>query len=119
MAIKILVVDDDVNVLTTVADILVKKGYKVIKAANGERALEKVHKQRPNIVLLDTRLPDINGNEVCRQIKELGGPTIKVIVYTGDIDAVDAGRARVAGADDYVVKTSDFSLLLEAIKKAV
>ena len=61
-------------------------------------------------------LPGINGFEVCRQVKAVSGPAIpKVIVVTGSVDAVDAGKARLAGADDYVVKVSDLSALVNAI----
>ena len=120
MAKKILIVDDQQNVRTTLSKILVKKGYEVVEAASGKEALEKVDKEKPDLVLLDTRMPGgSEGDEVCRQIKKVEGSDIKVIIYTGNIDAVDAGKARTARADDYVVKTSDFTYLLEAIKKLI
>lgn len=119
MAIKVLIVDDDANMRTTLVDILTEDGYEVIEAASGEEALDEGRKEKPEVILLDTRLPGIDGNEVCRQIKKIEKLATKVIVYTGHVDAVDAGKARGSGADDYVVKTSDFSLLLEALKKLV
>jgi DNA-binding response OmpR family regulator len=115
---KILIVDDQANVRTILAKILVLKGYDVIEAADDKEALEKVHSEKPDIVLLDTRLgEDMEGDEVCRQIKKVEGLDTKVIVYTGNIDVVDVKKAMDVGADDYVMKTSDFSLLLEAIEK--
>ena len=120
MAKKILIVDDQQNVRITLSKILVMKGYDVVEAASGKEALEKVHKEKPGLVLLDTRMPgDLEGYEVCRQIKKVEGADIKVIIYTGNIDAVDAGKARTAGADDYVVKTEDFSHMLETIEKLI
>ncbi|NQU19215.1 response regulator, partial [bacterium] len=90
MAKKILIVDDQQNVRTTLSKILVKKGYDVVEAASGKEALEKVHTERPDLVLLDTRMPGgMEGYEVCRQIKEVKGTDIKVIIYTGYVDAVD------------------------------
>ena len=116
MSKTILIVDDELNMRIALADVLVGCGYKVIKAANGKEALDKVHKENPDLILLDTRLPGIDGDEVCRQIKKVEGLNIKVIVYTGYVDAVDADKARASGADDYIVKTTDISFLLERIK---
>ena len=116
MAKTILIVDDDINTRVTLADILTEEGYKIIEAVSGGEALDKVHKENIDLVLMDTRLPDTNGNEVCRQIKKIEGCNVKVAVYTGYIDAVDVSRARAAGADDYIVKTSDFGEILNAIK---
>ena len=117
---KIMIVDDQQNVRTILSKILVRKGYYVIEAANGEEALKKAHKEKPDLVLLDTRMPGgPEGIEVCRQIKKEMGLDVKVIIYTGHIDAVDAVRAREAGVDDYCAKTSDFSHLLEAIEKLI
>lgn len=117
MGIKILVVDDDANARMSLTDLLIENGYEVVEAATGEEALDRVREVHPDVVLLDTRLPDIDGNDVCRQIKEMEELTTRVIVYTGYIDAFNAAKARAAGADDYVVRTSDFPLLLEAIKR--
>lgn len=117
MAAKILIVDDDANVRTTLTDIFAELGYEITEAASGEEALEKVSKEKPDLVLLDTSLPRIDGFEVCRQIKEVEESDTKVIVYTGKIDAIDAVKARRVGADDYCVKGADPSLLVEAVKK--
>ena len=116
---KILLVDDETNIRTSLADILEKLGYEVIQAANGQEAIEKARRQNPDLVLLDTKMPDMDGFEVCRQIKKIEGLTIKVIIYTGYIDAVDITKARLAGADDYEVKTEDFGKLISAVKKLI
>ena len=113
---KILIVDDNENMCTTLADILEEKGYGVTAVHSGEEALDKVRNEKPDVILLDIKLPGMDGNKTCREIKKIL-PTVKVVVYTGYVDAVDAGKARTAGADDFVVKTADFSLLLKAAKK--
>lgn len=91
----------------------------LIIAETGQEGIEKAKAEKPDLALIDTRLPDSDGFEVCHQIKKGKKLACKVIVYTGIVDAVDAGRARKAGADDYVVKTANFSYLIEAIKKLV
>jgi len=63
-------------------------------------------------------MPNMGGYEVCKRIKKIN-KNIKVIIFTGFVDIVDAGMAKDAGADDYVVKTSDFNILFNAAKKIV
>lgn len=116
---SILIVDDEEDAHMILRDILSKEKYRVLDAASGEEALRKVREEKPDLVLLDTKLPDMDGIEVCRQIKGIKGLTVKVIVYTGYIDAVDVTRARLAGADGYEVKTQDFAQLFSAVKKLI
>ena len=114
---KILLADDDVNIRTSLTDILEECGYEVIYAANGQEAVEKARRENPDLVLLDTIMPGIGGIEVCRQIKQVEKLPCKVIVYTGKINAIDAVEARRSGADDYCVKGTDPRLLIEAVEK--
>jgi len=114
---KILLADDDTNIRMSLTDILEERGYEVIHAANGQEAVEKVRRENPDLVLLDTIMPGIGGIEVCRQIKQVEKSPCKVIVYTGKIDAIDAVEARRCGADDYCVKGTDPRLLIEAVEK--
>lgn len=117
MAIKILVIEDSLISTLSLKEIFESKGYAVATADSGEHALEVVKTFKPDLALVDTCLPGMSGHDVCRQLRKLFGQRIKIIVYTGHVDAVDAAKAIKAGANDYVVKTSDFSLLLDAIKK--
>lgn len=117
--IKILVVDDDENTLITISDLLAEDGYEVIVAPNGEKALNKVRDEKPAVALVDTRLPGIDGYEVCRRIKEIEGLNTKVIMYTAHIDVVNVAKAREVGADDFMGKISDFSNLRRGIKKLI
>ena len=116
---KILVVDDCVNSVTTLTDLFVEDGYTVVVATDGEEALKKVQEEKPDIALLDIRLPGMDGYEVCRQIKETKGSNIKVIIYTAYVDVVDIAKAKEAGADDFIGKTSDFSQMRRAIEKLI
>ena len=119
---KILLVDDRETMRTVLGDIFEGLGYKVVKASTGEEALGIVDKEMPNLVLLDTELDTIVpsgmiGFEVCRQIKQVKKLPIKVIIYTGTLGMVDALKARQVGADDYIIKGEDTSLLVEMAEK--
>ena len=119
MTTKILIVDDNINVRATLKDIFNEMGNTVMEAVSGEEALEKLQIEKPDLVLVDTRLPGMNGFEVCRRIKQKENLATKIIVYTGRIDAIDAVKARRMGADDYCVKGFDPALLISAVQKLV
>ena len=112
---KVLIVDDDVNTRTTLSDLLSEDGYNTITAADGKEALDKAHKKKPDIVLMDIRLPKMDGYEACQKIKEMEGVNPKVILYTAYVDAVNVTKARDVGADDFKGKTSDFSTIRNTI----
>lgn len=116
---KILLVDDNEQDRKIIQRFLNKAGFEeLLFAENGEEGLKMAESVRPDLVILDTLLPEIDGFEVCRQIREHQKETIpKIIIVTGSVDAVDAIKARKAGADDYCAKTSDYSALIEAVKK--
>lgn len=116
---KILVIEDSMTVGQMLQSLLEDEGYEVIIAENGERGVESTKADKPDLVIIDTVLPGIDGCQTCQQIKASADYAVKVIVITGNVNAVDAGKARKAGADAYCVKTSDFSLLLETIKETL
>ena len=115
---KLLIIEDSPTVLGMLKDMFEQEGYEVIPANSGEEGVKKTVSETPDLVITDTMLPGINGFEACRRIREIQSPgKPKIIVMTGSVDAVDEGKARAAGADDYIMKTSDFSYLLGAVKK--
>lgn len=91
--------------------------YDLIMVKSGEDGVAQAILHKPNIAIVDTNLPGMDGFETCQKLKESCGDSIKIIVMTGLIDAVDAGRARDAGADDYCVKTMDYTNLVDAVRK--
>ena len=115
--VKVLIVDDDLNTRTALTDLMDEDGFNTIAAADGKEALDKAHKEKPDIVLMDIRLPKMDGYEACKQIKEMAGANPKVILYTAYVDAVNVTKAREVGADDFVGKTSDFSQMRDTINK--
>lgn len=101
----ILAVDDDPDALEIVRTYLESKGYRVITAADGREALAKVEEARPALVLLDVMMPEIDGWEVARTIKnsrEFAGT--RVVMLTARSDFTDKQEGLRAGADDYIVK---------------
>jgi two-component system, OmpR family, phosphate regulon response regulator PhoB len=113
----ILVVEDEVPLLTLLRYNLEKQGFRVDEAADGEEALLRVAEGRPDLVLLDWMLPAISGIEVCRQLRRRPGtrdlPIIMVTARTEDQDAV---RALDTGADDYISKPFAMDSLMARIR---
>ncbi len=103
---KILVVDDDPDLLSLTSFILDKAGYQVLVASNGESSFQLAKKEHPDLVLLDVVLPDMSGIDVCRQIKQdrdLSGTY--VILLSGIKTSSDSqADGLVAGADSYIVR---------------
>jgi len=91
---KILIVDDNPDTLTVFTDLLIEHGYDVVTAANGVEGLKMAAEERPDLALVDTRLPKMDGYEVCRQIKEMKGLDVKVIMFTAYGDAVKCRQSQ-------------------------
>jgi DNA-binding response OmpR family regulator len=111
---KILVVDDEPDVVEFLKQFLETKGYDIIEAFNGQEALQKALQEQPHVVLLDIKLPDISGLEVLRKIKA-ERPTLSIVMITG-VDDQEIGRhAMKLGAYDYIVKPLDLEYLEKAL----
>ncbi len=112
---RILVVEDEARIASLISRTLRLEGYQVEVAPNGETALDKALSNPPDLLVLDVMLPDIDGLEVCRQLR-MAGCDEPVLMLT----AKDAIRDRVAGldagADDYLVKPFAFDELLARIR---
>ena len=115
---NILVIDDEPSVQTKIVAVLEAEGYATVASLNFEDALQKARQTLPDLVLIDVVMPDITGFDACRKIKALFQPhPPPVILMTGKLDAVDPALARMMGADDFVVKTSDMAILVQAVQK--
>lgn len=117
---KILVVDDEPDYITTVQCRLEWSHYEVITASNGEEALEKAAREKPDLILLDTNMPVMNGHEMLEQLRR--NPSLKdmpVIMVTARCEAEDVAAASAYGVADYVAKPFDFTELVEKIANAL
>ena len=114
---KILVVDDEPNILSTLAPLLRTRGYDVVTAMSGRSALEIVDRERPELIVLDLGLPDIDGAEVCRIVRE--SMNIPIVVLSARGSESDKVRALDLGADDYVTKPFSAEELLARIRAAL
>jgi len=114
---QILLVDDEVSIQRTMAPLLRSRGYGVIVASTGAEALDAFGRDRPDLVILDLGLPDIEGAEVCRQLRERADTPIVILSARG------AEKEKVAaldlGADDYVTKPFGPEELLARVRAAL
>jgi len=117
MAPRILIVDDEPSILATMAPLLRARGYEVSTATSGQGALDAVERQPPQLVVLDLGLPDIDGVEVCRRLRE--GRAIPILVLSARNAEHDKVAALDAGADDYVTKPFGSEELLARVRAAL
>jgi two-component system response regulator AtoC len=107
---KVLVVDDEPEAVELLVEFLSSKGYEILTATSGEEALRRVREDRPHLVLLDIRMPKMNGIEVLKRIREID-PEMGIIMVTA-VNEEDVGRqALELGAFDYIVKPLDLKYL--------
>ncbi|MCK5082798.1 MAG: response regulator transcription factor, partial [Candidatus Omnitrophica bacterium] len=100
---KILIVEDDKNILAGLVDNLKMAGYVTVIARDGEAALKQVEERRPDLIILDIMLPKLNGFEVCKRLKGRGNTT-PIIILSAQGDEADKVLGLELGADDYVTK---------------
>lgn len=115
---KILVVDDEDALRTVLSAELGSEGYDVATAADGVEAVGMLQKNRYNLVLLDIKMPNMNGFEVLKIIKEKH-PGTKVIMLTGFADLKNAIESKKLGAEDFVSKPYDLVDLLTTIDRVL
>lgn len=117
---KILIIDDEPSTVKLVTNRFKKEGYEVIAANNGKTGIEMAEKEKPDLILLDVVLPGASGYDICKVIKSnKTTKTIKIIVCSNKIDAIDALKAKRSGADEFVPKLADPHLLMETVKKLI
>ena len=115
--IKILVVDDEPNIVQTLQDRLEMNEYIVITAGNGREGLKKAQQEKPDVILLDVIMPVMDGHEMLEVLrKQPDCSDISVIMLTARSQTQDIARANACGIDDYIVKPFDLSELLEKIE---
>ncbi|MHB8126925.1 MAG: response regulator [Desulfitobacteriaceae bacterium] len=111
---KIVLVDDEPEILSLVRDYLSREGFRVLTAINGVDGMILIEREKPDLVLLDWMLPGLNGLEMCKRLRETS--SIPIIMLTAKSEEVDRVLGLEFGADDYVVKPFSLRELLARIK---
>ncbi len=113
----ILVIDDEMHILELVKYNLEKEGYEVIVRDSGQGGLEAREKERPALIILDLMLPDIDGLEICRRIRETASTAaLPVLMLTARGEEMDKVRGLEIGADDYLTKPFSVRELIARVK---
>lgn len=118
MKTKVLIVDDEPNVVWVLGYVLGSQGYEVISADNGAKALRKVATEGPDLIILDTMLPDMSGFEVCQELRA-SHVEVPILMLTGRKSVDDRIRGLDTGADDYVPKPFDFDEFLARVRALI
>lgn len=118
MANKILIVDDEVDIVETLVFMLKQKGYECIFAYDGEAGLKLAKEENPNLIILDVMMPKINGYKICRLLKyDARYKKIPIIMVTARGQEEDKAIGEETGADEYITKPFEFSNVIEKIEK--
>ncbi len=115
--IKIMLVDDEERYLSTTQKLLSKKGYDALTAGSGTEALEKLKTQNIHVVILDVKMPGMDGIETLREIKK-HFPLVEVIMLTGHATVESAVDGLKAGATDYLMKPVDIDEIVNKAEEA-
>ena len=111
---KILVIDDDRDLVDVLTYVLHREGFTVVAAYDGEAGWRRFQDDRPSLVILDINMPGVDGIEVCRRVRSVAGTP--VVMLTARTDEADLVRALGIGADDYVTKPFSPRQLVARIK---
>ena len=114
----ILIVDDDDTIREELRHLVSEEGYNVVTAVDGADALQKLSQTSFQLVLLDVRMPNLDGYEVLTQVKILYRST-KVIMITGHADLTQAMKSKKMGADDFIEKPFDIDYVMTSVRRSL
>jgi two-component system nitrogen regulation response regulator NtrX len=114
----ILIADDDPQIATTLAEHLTEQGYEVTTASDGDETMALLVKSQFALVVLDLKMPKVNGFGVLKFIKQ-ANPSTKVVVLTGYADLRNAMECRRLGADDFIRKPYDLGDIIDTVARLV
>jgi len=101
---RVLIVDDEPNIVISLEFIMRNSGFETAVARNGDEALEAVDRFRPDLILLDTMMPRRDGYEVCQTLRGAGWTDLKIVMLTAKGRDTEVARGLAVGADSYVTK---------------
>jgi DNA-binding response OmpR family regulator len=111
---KILIIDDEEPTVQLISMLLEKRGFETIKAIRAEDGLRKAYRHQPDLVLLDIMMPDMDGWEICKRLREMSD--VPVVFLTARSDVKDVVRGLEMGADDYITKPYDNDELVARVR---
>lgn len=111
----ILVVDDDEDLCSLVAAVLTEEGYAVETAANGQEALDAVSRRIPDLIVLDMKMPVMDGREFARRFHSLYDHRTPIVILTASVDG--KARADEVDATDWLAKPFDLTVLVESVER--
>ncbi len=113
----IFIADDELDFVSTLKSRLEFEGFGVTTAADGREAVQRITREKPDLVLLDIMMPAMNGYQVCRELKgQADTRAIPILMLTAKSQESDKFWGKEAGADDYVTKPFDMEELIDKIK---
>jgi DNA-binding NarL/FixJ family response regulator len=113
----VLVVDDDDTHRELISTVLGRAGFSTVDAANGEEAMAAARRHLPQLVVLDVRLPDVSGYEICRELRDEFGDRVSIVFLSGArTEGFDQAAGLLVGADDYLVKPFSPDELLARVR---
>ena len=117
MPAKVLIVDDEPNIVVSLQFLMRKGGFETSVARDGEEALLEVERFRPNLVLLDVMMPRKDGYEVCQQLRSSGWDDLKIVMLTAKGRESEITKGLALGADAYVTKPFSTSDLVDTVTR--
>ena len=117
---RVLVVDDEPDIVGFIKMILEDEGFSVVEAFNSEEAINKAHTESPGVIVLDINMPRIDGYQICQLLKnDAKTSAIPVIMVTARTQRIDKYRGEKAGADAYITKPFQTSELIASVRRSL
>lgn len=112
---KILIIEDEIDLIKVLKDTFEKENFQVFCAEDGEEGVEKFYEKNPDLILLDINMPKKNGWEVCKEVREQSN--IPIVMMTARDSEIDELKGLNIGADDYITKPFSLKVLVVKVKK--
>jgi DNA-binding response OmpR family regulator len=115
---RLLVIDDERDFVDTISERLGAKGFSILRAFDGKEGMERAHSEKPDLVILDIAMPQMNGYDVCRKLKlDKDFKDTPIIMLTAKFQPNDIEFAKEMGADAYLTKPLELELLLNKVNE--
>lgn len=114
---KVLIVDDEPNIVTSLNFLMKKGGFDTSVARDGDEALSEVERFQPDLVLLDVMMPKLDGFEVCQKLRAAGHTQLKIILLTAKGRETEVAKGLAVGADAYVTKPFSTRELVDKVNQ--